>query len=89
MVAVLLQGKIFKRWLALLGLAGMSSLLVFTISATFAPATFNLVMIFALFGGLLMLAWNILIAMNMFRLGQSQSPQRTALPQLDPSARGV
>lgn len=92
MVAVMLQGKIFKRWLGLLGLAGMSSLLVFTISATFAPATLNLAMIFALFGGLLMLAWNIRMGLNMFRMGGSQSKQKTestALSGLEPGGKGV
>jgi len=92
MIAVMLQGKIFKPRLGLLGLVGMCSLLVFTISATFAPATFNLAMVFALFGGLLMLAWNIFMALNMFRLGRSQSKQRTgstASSRLNSSGKGA
>lgn len=70
---VILRGRIFHRWLALTGLAGTTLLLTFTILATFVPFTFDLVMPLAVFGGLLMLAWNIWIAINMFCL--SQAPQ--------------
>jgi hypothetical protein len=75
MAAVMLRGKVFSRRIALMGLVGMSCLLIFTVCATFFPATFSLAMVPALFGGLLMLAWTILMALALFRLGRGTSNQ--------------
>lgn len=75
MLLVMLRGRIFSRQVALLGLVGSGALLFFTVSVTFVPAIFNLAMLFALTGGLMMLVWNILMALAMFRLGrQSLKP---------------
>lgn len=73
MMAVMLRGKVFSKWIALAGLIGSGSLLFFTISATFVPAIFDLAMIFAMIGGLLMVAWNISMAVGMFRMGSSSN----------------
>lgn len=69
LMAVMLRGSVFPRRLALTGLAGTTLLLIFTITATFIPALFDLVMPLAILGGLLMLVWNISVALSLFRLG--------------------
>ena len=67
MMAVMLQCRVFDRWICLAGLVGTALLLFFTISATFIPAIFGLAMLLALLGGLLMMAWNILVGLDLFR----------------------
>jgi len=69
LMVVMLRGGVFSRRLALTGLAGTALLLIFTIIATFVPTLFGLVMPLAIFGGLLMLVWNISVALSLFRLG--------------------
>ncbi len=68
MAAVLLRGRIFSRWTAWAGILGGTFLLLFTISATFMPSTFNVVMILAMLGGLLSMAYNIMVARRLFQL---------------------
>jgi hypothetical protein len=68
--AVMLRGQVFGRAAAVTGLLGNACLVVFTLGATFAPASFNLVMGFALVGGLLCLAWLVLLARRLFQLGR-------------------
>jgi hypothetical protein len=69
--AVMLRGQVFSRVTAGTGLLGSACLIVFTLGATFAPASFNLVMGLALVGGLLSLAWLVLMARRLFQLGQA------------------
>lgn len=83
LMVVMLRGSVFSRRLALTGLAGTTLLLIFTITATFLPALFELVMPLAILGGLLMLAWNISVALSLFRLGGApQGAERLALRQM-------
>ena len=77
MMAVMLRGGLFRRWVALAGLVGTGLLLVFTIVVTFVPAAFQVMMLLAMAGGLVMLAWNIRMAIEMFGLGRAAS-ERTA-----------
>ena len=67
MMAVILQGRVFSKWIALTGLVGLCALLFYTISATFLPAIYDLAMVGAMVGGLLMVAWDILMAIGMLR----------------------
>ena len=66
---VVLCGEIFGKLTGYAGLVGTGCLLIFTIWTTLAPESFDLAMLLALPGGLLMLAWNILIARKLLRLG--------------------
>jgi hypothetical protein len=68
MAAVLLRGRIFNQWAAWAEILGGIFLLLFTISATFMPSTFNVVMILAMLGGLLSMAYNIMVARRLFQL---------------------
>lgn len=72
MMGAMLRGKVFNRWVSLSGLVGTACLLVFTISATFAPTTVPVFMVLALVGGLLMMGWNIAVVFVMFRLGRGK-----------------
>lgn len=82
LMIVMLRGQVFRKRLALTGLAGTTLLLLFTISVTFIPDTFDLAMIVALVGGLLMLAWDILVALAMFRLARTSTPDRITVSSL-------
>jgi len=90
MMVVILQGKVFRRWIALVGLAGSVFMQFFTIIATFIPTIFDLAMVFALLGGLLMMAWNISMAIGMFRMSGVPSNGSQALStQLATTGKGV
>jgi hypothetical protein len=69
MALVMLRGGIFSKGTAYTGVLGSLFLTVFTIWATFIPQFFEIAMIFALIGGLLSIAWNILTARKLFQLG--------------------
>lgn len=78
-ITIMTRGSVFHRWIGLTGLVGTSCLLAFTVSVTFFPATFDLAMIAAIFGGLLMLVWNVAVALRLFQLA----------PRLDPSLKKI
>jgi hypothetical protein len=68
-MAAMLRGKVFHKGLAWMGMVGTLTLLGFTASVTFAPRSFDAAMPFAMLGGLVMLGWNILVAVRLLRLG--------------------
>jgi hypothetical protein len=69
---VMLQGKVFSKVTAYLGILGFGLLLVFEVCSSFVPALFNVAMLFAMSGGLLSMVWYILIARRFFQLGHSR-----------------
>jgi hypothetical protein len=71
MSLVMLQGRIFSKATAYAGMLGFAFLSVFEICSSFVPALFDSAMLFALVGGLLAMAWYVLIARRLFQLGQS------------------
>jgi hypothetical protein len=77
MMAVMLGAGVFGKRPALAGLGGSSSLLVFTIIVTFIPYSMGWAMALALLGGLLMMGWNVAVALGMFRLGRSLLKRRS------------
>jgi hypothetical protein len=67
---VMLQGGIFGRRNAWIGIIGFTCLFVFTIVATFIPALYNIAFYgFASIGGILALTWFALVARRLFQLG--------------------
>lgn len=66
---VMLRGGIFGRATAYTGIIGFVSMILFTIWSTFVPVLFDVAMIFAMVGGLLSMAWLVLIARRLFQLG--------------------
>jgi hypothetical protein len=76
MAVVMLRGGIFSRLTAWVGILGSGFLLIFTICATFVPASFDAVMILAMAGGLLTMAYYIGVAHRLFQLGQGVSQEQ-------------
>lgn len=70
---VMLRGRIFSKAAGYAGILGGLCLTVFTIWCTFIPVFFEVSMILAIIGGLLSIAWYILIARTLFHLGQDIS----------------
>ncbi len=72
---VMLQSGIFSKVSAYTGILGFAFLLIFEVFASFVPTLSGLAMIFAVCGGLLSMAWYILIARRLFQLGQGASSE--------------
>jgi len=66
---VMLRGKIFSKASAILGIVGFSLLLIYEFTSDFAPG-FPATSMFALSGGPLSLAWDLLVALGLFRLAR-------------------
>jgi hypothetical protein len=64
-----LRSRVFGRSTAWAGIAGSSLLLAFTVCATFVPAAYRRVMVLAMGGGILSMAWNILTARRLLIAG--------------------
>jgi len=65
---VMLRGSVFGKWTGAAGLAGYGLTSVFFILAAFAPARFDTAMAFAMPGGLLLMAYQVLLARRFFQL---------------------
>jgi hypothetical protein len=65
---VMLKSKVFNKATAYFGILGFGMLLIFDICSSFVPALSDIVLIFAMVGGLLSMAWYILIALKLFNL---------------------
>ncbi|HEX9028750.1 MAG TPA: hypothetical protein VF823_06215 [Anaerolineales bacterium] len=72
MSVVILRGKRIQPAAAVTGIIGYSFLLIFEILASFVPAARNAAMIPAMVGGLSNIAWYTLVALGLYRLGQSE-----------------
>ena len=69
MALVILRGGIFSKLTGWVGLLGFSCMLIFFSLAAFAPAQFATAMLIAIPGGLLLIAYQLLIARKLFRMG--------------------
>lgn len=71
MALVMFRSRIFSKLTALVGILAYGLLLIFNICTAFVPAIYDVaVLIFGTGGGLLIMAWNILIARRLFQLGR-------------------
>lgn len=69
---VMLRGSIFSKANSWIGIVGFTFLSLFTVLATFVPALYLFAFyVFGMFGGLLALAWFVLIALTFFKLGRT------------------
>lgn len=68
---VMLRSKVFTPLNAYFGILGFGLLLIFEICSSFVPTLSDVVLIFAMGGGLLSMAWYILIARRLFDLGNA------------------
>ncbi|MDF2891546.1 MAG: conserved rane protein of unknown function [Clostridia bacterium] len=73
MAYVMLKGRIFSRTTAYIGFIGFSLLLIYTIAVTFVSKSSNVIMILAMPGGLLAMAWNIMVAKKLLHLSKKSS----------------
>jgi hypothetical protein len=67
---VMLHGGVFGKTTATVGILAYGLFLVFDVLSAFVPAAFEVAMVFAMGGGLLTIAWYILIARGLLRLGR-------------------
>lgn len=79
MAIVLLRGKLFNRAAAYAGMIGYGFLLAYDICASFAPVSHDTILIFAMIGGLLNMAWYIMIAFKLLQLGKSKNNKASDL----------
>lgn len=70
---VMLAGKIFSKTTSFLGIAGNTFMLIYVVLVTFVPAVKNMAVAFAMPGGLLIMAWMIMLAIRLFQLGRSEN----------------
>lgn len=68
---VMFRGNIFSKVNSWLGIVGNVLMMVYIILVTFAPAVKQMAMLFAMPGGLLLVAWMILLTIRLFRLGSA------------------
>ncbi len=75
MSLVMLQGNVFSKANAYIGIVGNTFMLIYVVLVTFAPAVKDMAMAFAMPGGLLLLVWMILFTIRLFRLGNSKGDE--------------
>jgi hypothetical protein len=64
----MLKGRVFTRVTARVGIVGMALLSIYVIGSTFIPRSEAVMMALAMPGGLLMIAWNVMVARKLFQL---------------------
>lgn len=69
---VMLKGKVFSKASAYIGILGNVLMLIYVVLVTFAPTVKNMAMTIAMPGGLLLLAWMVMLTLRLFRLGTSK-----------------
>lgn len=68
---VMLRGGIFGRATAYTGIFGFALLLIFTVWTTLVPGALDVALLIALPAGLLVMAWNVLVARSLFQLSRT------------------
>jgi len=66
---VMLQGKVFSKANSYVGILGNALMVIYIVLVTFAPAIKNMAMAFAMPGGLLLVAWMVMVTIRLFQLG--------------------
>jgi len=72
MSMVMLQGRMFGKVNSYVGIVGNALMVVYIMVVTFAPAVKEMAMAFAMPGGLLLVAWMIMLTIRLFQLGSSR-----------------
>ncbi len=68
----MLRSAIFSRWTGRLGLAGFSVMLIFFSLAAFLPDHYDTAMLISAPGGLLLVAYQLMLARRFFQLAKSE-----------------
>jgi len=70
MTGVMLYGRVFGKWTAWVGLAGYILMSIFFVLTAFVPGSFNAAVAVSMPGGLLLMAYHILLGMGFNRLAR-------------------
>jgi hypothetical protein len=73
---VMLRSGTFSRVTAYAGILGFSLMLLFEVSSSFVTGLSGAAMLLAMGGGLLMMAWYVLVARGFLQLGNGQENVR-------------
>jgi hypothetical protein len=68
---VMLQGKVFNKAAAYMGIIGFGFLLLFDILSSFVPSLHDVILLLAMIGGISSMVWYILIAHRLFQLARN------------------
>jgi hypothetical protein len=67
----MLSGRVFGKWVSMAGLAGYALTSIFFVLAAFASENYDTAMAFAMPGGLLLLAYQIMLGRKFLQLGSN------------------
>ena len=70
MTSTMLRGKVFGKWAGRVGLTGFILMTVFFILAAFVPTRYDMAMLISAPGGLLLMAYQFMLARRFFQLGR-------------------
>jgi hypothetical protein len=73
MSIAMFKGKIFNRITSYTGIAGSTLILIYIILVTFAPGIKTIATVFAMPGGLFLMAWMIMFTKRLFQLGRLEN----------------
>jgi hypothetical protein len=65
---IMLNGRIFTRITAVIGLAGFSFLFLFEVCSSFIPSLYDVSMIFAMLGGISIIIWYVMVGLKLFKV---------------------
>lgn len=71
MAVVVLRGGVFSKPTGVIGIVANASFLVFEVYASFITGLSGPIMVLAVCGGLLSMAWNVLVALRLFKLARA------------------
>jgi hypothetical protein len=66
----MLRGKVFGKWTGRAGLVGFSLMTVFFILTAFVHEAYNIAMLVAAPGALILIVYQLMLARRFFQLGQ-------------------
>jgi hypothetical protein len=75
---VMLRGRIFSTATACVGIVGFGFLFLFDSLSSFVPSSHDVILIFAMIGGIATMVWYLLIARRFFQLGRDDRGERKA-----------
>ena len=64
---IMLNGKVFRRIAAIIGLIGFSFMFVFEVCSSFIPSLYDTSMIFAMLGGISIIIWYIIVGLRLYK----------------------
>ncbi|HEX2919530.1 MAG TPA: DUF4386 family protein [Bacteroidales bacterium] len=70
---VMLRGNVFSKATGYIGLIGNILMIIYIILVTFLPAVEKMAVLFAMPGGLLLMAWMVMFTVKLFKLSNTQS----------------